>query len=187
MNLSDPGDCEINAMTMAAKHTTVPVPSILRVVHPVKCPPGWRYIIIRYIPGRTIEECWATLSWWRRFVVLWTLRRYVRQFRRIPLGNRPPGPIGDGPQVCSGPVFTEVYVCIGLPPSPGPTGADRNVRHRLAHARDLGHSQPTPKCPPGSHADSSFLKSSNTLPKTWPRSTHLCLSCSPTSTSHQEI
>ena len=57
MKLSDPGDCETNAMTLAAGRTTIPVPSILQVIHSVECPPGWRFIVIRYIPGRTLEEC----------------------------------------------------------------------------------------------------------------------------------
>lgn len=127
MKLSAPGDCEINAMTTAAAHTTVPVPSILRVVRSAKDPPDWRYIIIRYIPGRTLEECWASLSWWRKVIVLWTLRRYVRQFRKIPLGNSPPGPIGDGPQVCVGPTFTDIYVCIGSLPRSAQTGANHHV------------------------------------------------------------
>ena len=96
--LSDPGDCETNAMTLAVEHTTIPVPSILRVIHPLKCPPGWRFIVIRYIPGRTLEECWATLSWWRRAVVLWTLRRYVRQLRKVPLGDSPPVRLGMVPR-----------------------------------------------------------------------------------------
>ena len=40
MKLSDPSDCETNAMALAAEHTTIPMPSILRVIHPPKCPPG---------------------------------------------------------------------------------------------------------------------------------------------------
>ena len=127
MKLSDAGDCEVNAVTLVAEHTTVPVPSILRVIHSEKGVPGRRYIIMRYIPGRNLEECWATLSWWRKTIILWTLRRYVRQFRKIPLGNRPPGPIGDGPQVCTGPAFTEIYVSISLPPRSGQKIADHNV------------------------------------------------------------
>lgn len=115
MKLSQTGDCEVNAMAFVATKTTVPVPSLLRVIHSKKSPPGWRHIIVRYIPGRTLEEGWPSLSWWRTAIVLWTIRCYVWQFRKIPLENRPPGPIGDGPQVCNGPAFTESYVR-ALPP-----------------------------------------------------------------------
>lgn len=124
MKLSTSGDSEINAITLVATHTTIPVPPLLRVIHTVERHPEWRYIIIRFIPGPNLEDCWLILSWWRKANILWTLRRYVRQLRRIPLGNRPPGPIGDGPQVCDGAAFTEVYVCIGLLPCAGLMGAN---------------------------------------------------------------
>ena len=182
MKLSDAGDCETNAMTLATEHTAVPVPPVLLVIHSDKRVPGRRYTIIRYILGQNLEECWATLSWWRKAIILWTLRRDVRRFRKIPLGNRPPGPIGDGPQVCNGPAFTEVYVCIGLPLS-----FRAMISISTDCTRDPGPLQPTKSCLLGSHADRSFLKNINTPTEMRRRSTHLCRSFSPTSTSRQEI
>jgi hypothetical protein len=128
IKLSAAGEWEINAMTLVATQTTVPVPSLLRVVPTAKHPRRWRFIVIRYIPGANLEDRWPTLSWWRRAIVLWTLRRYVRKFWKIPLGNRPPGPIGDGPQLCFGPAFHEDYVCIGPPSCAGSIGADHRDR-----------------------------------------------------------
>jgi len=127
MKLSDTGDCEINAMTLVTTQTTIPVPSLLRVIQTDGNMPTWRYIVIRYIPAPNLEDCWSTLSWWRKVIILCTLRRYVRQFRKISNGNRPPGPIGDGPQICYGPAFSEDYVCVCLPPCVGSMGADRHT------------------------------------------------------------
>ena len=62
MKLLDSGDCEINAMNLATEHTTVPVPSILQVMYSEKCVPGQQFIIIHYIRGRNLEECWVTLT-----------------------------------------------------------------------------------------------------------------------------
>ena len=49
--------------------------------------------------------------------------------------------------------------------------------------RDPGRLQPMQECPPGLHADWSFLTDSNAPTQTRPHSTHLCRSYSPTLTS----
>lgn len=69
------------------------------------------FLVMEYIPGRTLEKCWHDLSLWRKLVVLWTLRTYVRQMRKVPFhikGQEPrPGPIGDEPLECEGRLFGE--------------------------------------------------------------------------------
>ena len=62
IKLSAAGEWEINAMTLVATQTTVPVPSLLRVVPTTKYPRRWRFIVIRYIPGSNLEDRWPTLS-----------------------------------------------------------------------------------------------------------------------------
>lgn len=74
--------------------------------------------MLDYIPGKTLEECWPSLGLWRRLRIIWTLRGYIRQLRRIQPRNTLhriafPGPFGSEPQMCYGPMFTE-YVCLHL-------------------------------------------------------------------------
>lgn len=70
MKLSSTGDSEINAMTLVATQTTIPVPYLLRVTYTVKGAPTLRYIVIRYIRGPNLEDHWSTLSWWRKITIL---------------------------------------------------------------------------------------------------------------------
>ncbi|KAF8883160.1 hypothetical protein CPB84DRAFT_191509 [Gymnopilus junonius] len=48
-----------------------------------------------YIKGRTLFKAWPTYSLYRKFMVAWSLRNYVRQLRRLmaPTSTTPPGPI----------------------------------------------------------------------------------------------
>lgn len=104
-------ESEILTMRLVSQASSIPVPAIRRVVYLG----GARAIIMDYIPGKTLDSCWSSLSFWRRLRIIWTLRGYVRQLRRIQVpgalrSTMFPGPIASEPQVCYGSMFTE-YVC----------------------------------------------------------------------------
>ena len=52
-------------------------------------------IAMQYVPGRPLRVVWPTLSLWGKLRVIWTLRQYIRQLRRVssPYSNRT-GPLG---------------------------------------------------------------------------------------------
>ncbi|KAI6132237.1 kinase-like domain-containing protein [Pisolithus croceorrhizus] len=100
-------DClEANAMQLVSEKTSIPVPRVHRVVK------GRRdfLIVMDYIEGQTLAQVWPTFSMWRKFFVAFTLRRYVRQLRRLRGSpTTPPGPLSvQGPQICESPVFGQV-------------------------------------------------------------------------------
>ncbi|KAL4248512.1 hypothetical protein ABKN59_007754 [Abortiporus biennis] len=92
----------INTQFILSK-TTIPVPICDRVVHCGRSD----YLVLEYIPGRTLYSCWSELGWWTRLRVFITLREYVRQLRFLTHSR--PGPIGpdNRPQICIGPLFGE--------------------------------------------------------------------------------
>ncbi|KIY46229.1 kinase-like protein [Fistulina hepatica ATCC 64428] len=98
---------EVYMMACALDLTTIPVPAIRRVVHD----DGIQlWLVMDYIEGETLDVVWPRMSWWRRLCVVWTIRGYIRQLRRIPLPNPDiPGPFdGTGdPFRCEGFYFTE--------------------------------------------------------------------------------
>ncbi len=105
-------DSEVLAMRLVRENTTIPIPNIRRVFDM----PVSRAMVLDYIPGKTLEECWPALGLWRRLRIIWTLRGYIRQLRRIQPRDTLrriafPGPFGSEPQMCYGPMFTE-YVCL---------------------------------------------------------------------------
>jgi hypothetical protein len=64
------------------------------------------YIVMEYVEGEELAGKWTSLSLWQQFRIAWTLRRYIRQLRKIHLNySPPPGPIGDSPQECEGSQF----------------------------------------------------------------------------------
>jgi aminoglycoside phosphotransferase (APT) family kinase protein len=86
-------------------HTTIPVPRIRRFVTKED---GY-YLALEYIPGRTLKDSWPTLNLWTKLRVIWTLRSYIMQLRRIRTAPvERPGTLGDEPEVCRGPFFTEL-------------------------------------------------------------------------------
>ncbi|KAI6015906.1 kinase-like domain-containing protein [Pisolithus microcarpus] len=100
-------DCvEANALRLVSSNTTIPVPRVHRVVKE-----EYDFLIVMdYIKGQTLAEVWPTFSVWRKISVAFTLRRYVRQLRRLKASpTTPPGPLSvQGPQECESPVFGQV-------------------------------------------------------------------------------
>ncbi|KAI0665806.1 hypothetical protein C8Q78DRAFT_985808 [Trametes maxima] len=123
---------EANTLNLVFALTTIPVPRVRRVV---KC----RYyflIVMDYIEGPTLAQLWPTLSTWRKLLVAFTLRRYVRQLRRhlkAPAWT-PPGPLcSDGSaRVCESPVFGRVQSDRGPFASYAELSMFFNERHRMA-------------------------------------------------------
>ncbi|KAI8986817.1 hypothetical protein BD414DRAFT_440339 [Trametes punicea] len=94
---------EANALDVVFAQTAIPVPRVRRVVKL-----RWKFMIITdYIKGPTLADIWSTLSMWRKLFIAFTLRRYVRQLRRVKaFSTTPPGPLSaHGPFICESPVF----------------------------------------------------------------------------------
>lgn len=93
---------EALTMECVQQQTTISIPAIRRSVRD-RSPgnadfdevDGWGFIAMDYIPGSTLRVAWPTLSLWGKLEVVWTLRQYIHQLRRVasPYSNRP-GPIG---------------------------------------------------------------------------------------------
>ncbi|KAI0370548.1 kinase-like protein [Pilatotrama ljubarskyi] len=101
-------ESELLAMRLASERSTIPIPAVRLVFGDG----GRKAVVMDYIPGKTLKECWSDLSLWQRMRVLWTIRGYIRQLRRIrsaePVATATfPGPLGNEPQLCFGPMFTE--------------------------------------------------------------------------------
>jgi len=92
---------EANTLDLVFAETTIPVPRVRRVVKR-----QWDFLIVMdHIPGPTLAHVWPTLSTWRKICVAFTLRRYVRQLRRLKASaTTPPGPLSaQGARICESP------------------------------------------------------------------------------------
>ncbi|KAI0074919.1 kinase-like protein [Panus rudis PR-1116 ss-1] len=101
-------DSEILAMQLVREQTNIPVPAVRRVFGNE----GYRTIVMDYISGKTLDDCWPDLGLWQRVRIIWTIRRYIRQLRHVlpkKAASRPlfPGPVASEPQICHGTMFTD--------------------------------------------------------------------------------
>lgn len=107
------GEYESRAMEVVRSQTSIPVPRPLRFIQRE----GGCYLVMEYIKGRSLDWCWDGLSLWRKFVIAWTLRGYIRQLRRVrtaQIEHQIPGPLtGDlsEPLKCIGPAMGAEYHC----------------------------------------------------------------------------
>ncbi|KAJ3563800.1 hypothetical protein NP233_g8703 [Leucocoprinus birnbaumii] len=121
---------EANALNLLFAETTIPVPRVRRVV---KC--QWDFLIVMdYIPGSTLAQVWPTFSIWKKMCIAFTLRRYIRQFRRLKASTTtPPGPLSThGPRICESPIFGRVQSHRGPFASYSELSAWFNKRHQMA-------------------------------------------------------
>ncbi|KAI0640045.1 kinase-like domain-containing protein [Trametes polyzona] len=100
-------DSEILTMLLVREASTIPVPAVRRVI---KCG-EYNSVVVDYIPGRPLEDCWQSLTLWQRLRIIWTIRDYVRQLRRIRVPDTLrkstfPGPLAPEPRECYGSMFT---------------------------------------------------------------------------------
>ncbi|KAG5719383.1 hypothetical protein E4T56_gene13529 [Termitomyces sp. T112] len=77
---------EANVLDFLFAETTIPVPRVRRVVD---C-----WIVMVHIPGSNLAEIWPSLSIGRKISIAFTLRRYIRQLRRLKASTMTPlGPL----------------------------------------------------------------------------------------------
>ena len=104
------GPSEAYTMQLVRDNTSIPVPTIRRVL-PDRRPPGGSYwIIMDYINGNTLFKLWGALTDERKRSIIDALARYVRELQGVCLPNPPvPGPLHpDGvPGKCNASFFSE--------------------------------------------------------------------------------
>jgi len=121
---------EANALDLLFAQTTIPVPRVRRVVRGQ----GDFLIVMDYIPGPTLAHVWPTLSTWRKIRVAFTLRRYIRQLRRLKASaTTPPGPLSaQGARICVSPIFGSIFLHRGPFATYPEFSAFFNERHQIA-------------------------------------------------------
>lgn len=84
---------EAMSLALIRELTTIPVPRVLQVSHSgdETKGPGTVFLATEYIPGRTLDKCWHTLGFFAKARIIWTLRKYVAQLRRLKRST--PGPL----------------------------------------------------------------------------------------------
>ncbi|KAG6867142.1 hypothetical protein C0993_006331 [Termitomyces sp. T159_Od127] len=88
---------EVATLKLLRKHTTIPVPQP-RYDH------IQRYLVMDFVEGKMLIDCWSSLSFFMKLRVACTLRGYLGQLRR--LRGVVPGRLEDG--IVSGIQFEEV-------------------------------------------------------------------------------
>ncbi|THG93599.1 hypothetical protein EW026_g7679 [Hermanssonia centrifuga] len=73
---------EALAMDFVRKHTSIPVPRVLRTIQTEDAEDELFYVM-DFVDGQQLRHVWPTLSIWGKLRVAWTLRSYIRQLRRI--------------------------------------------------------------------------------------------------------
>jgi len=81
---------EALAMQLVQEHTSIPVPRVHRAL-PTEVEPELHWIggtanywlVMDYIPGELLGIVWPRLSIWRKLWVVITLRRYVKELRKV--------------------------------------------------------------------------------------------------------
>ena len=121
---------EANALNLLFAKTTIPVPRVRRVVKRRRD----FLIVMDYIPGPTLAHVWPNLSTWRKLRVAFTLRRYVRQLRRLKApATMPPGPLSaQGARRCESPIFGQVQSDRGPFATYSELSTFFNERHQMA-------------------------------------------------------
>ncbi|KAG8696931.1 hypothetical protein FRC08_006836 [Ceratobasidium sp. 394] len=110
--------------------TSIPVPAVKQVVIDSKT----TYLVMDYIRGSTLEMCWSTLGFFAKLHVVWTLRGYVSQLRRLQ--RSVPGPIDGGR--CEGYLFP----LIGAGPFTSYDDLTAWYNHKLDVCQRMGRAPP---------------------------------------------
>lgn len=96
---------EFAVMQLVHASTSIPIPTPRRFIHDGVS--NESHIVMEYVSGRTLDQCWANLSLWRQILIVRKLRCYVRQLRTVQPAYHHPGPVSSTPQTCFGWMFTE--------------------------------------------------------------------------------
>ncbi|TFY78838.1 hypothetical protein EWM64_g5175 [Hericium alpestre] len=101
---------EVAAQAHIASTTSILTPAIRRTI-PGRTGLNNFYVVMDFVHGTTLDSSWPRLAPWRKLMVVWTMRRYVRELRKVPFQHASkepwPGPLGDEPIACIGPLFGE--------------------------------------------------------------------------------
>ena len=62
-------------------------------------------MVMEYVDGQPLDKCWDEPSIWRRAYIIWTIRGYVQQLRRI---QNPIPAYLVAPTECAGIMFGEL-------------------------------------------------------------------------------
>ncbi|KAI0366760.1 hypothetical protein BV20DRAFT_971496 [Pilatotrama ljubarskyi] len=144
MEEDPPDTTEANALNLVFAKTTIPVPRARRVIK-LSC---FSLIVMDYIDGPTLAEAWPTLPIWRKLLIAFTLRRYIRQLRRLTQAapGTPPGPLSTQVRICQSPIFGQVQSFRGPFASYAELSAFFNQRHHMAlDDEDVPHDDPARK------------------------------------------
>lgn len=98
-----------------AKETLhLPVPRVYRAFSRDNMPGAggdrlvkYSFIVMDYLPGSTVEECWDALDQDKRESVARQVAGMIETMQSKSLNERPPGPIGNGTAKFEGPWFTD--------------------------------------------------------------------------------
>ena len=143
------GPSEAYTMRLVRENTSIPVPSVRRILPALQATTESYWIVMDYIEGNTLYDLWDTLTNERKRSVIDALARYVQELRSIRLPNPSiPGPLHpDGtPVKCNSSFFSERDA--------GPFGSyqemadwfDRQrLRCRIHHHKLSGWLMPCPK------------------------------------------
>ncbi|THU85358.1 hypothetical protein K435DRAFT_685737, partial [Dendrothele bispora CBS 962.96] len=83
-------DCpELRMMQLARERTSIPIPRVHDMI-PDEPPPGTLYtkathgiVIMDYVHGDLLGDIWPQLNLWKKLWVVLTLRRYVKELRKV--------------------------------------------------------------------------------------------------------
>ncbi|PSS29881.1 hypothetical protein PHLCEN_2v2612 [Hermanssonia centrifuga] len=96
--------CEPYIMDLVYAQTTIPTPRIRKCVM-------WHdalYVFMEYIEGTDLAVAWPNLGWRKRLRIIWKLRTYVAQLRKVEVPDVPGRLDGTGrPLRCIGHFFTD--------------------------------------------------------------------------------
>ncbi|KAG8696932.1 hypothetical protein FRC08_006837 [Ceratobasidium sp. 394] len=121
---------EAISLHMIHTMTSIPVPAIKQVV----IDSTTTYLVMEYIKGPTLERRWSDLGFFAKLRVVWTLRGYVSQLRRLQ--RSVPGPINGGE--CQGYLFP----IIGAGPFASYDDFTAWYNHKLEVCQRMGQAPP---------------------------------------------
>ena len=125
---------EALTLTLVARHTTIPVPRVRRVI---RIEGNQVAIIMDYIPGRQLRHAWPAMSLFAKLRVAFTLRGYIRQLRAI----RHPQTLVPGPIALSNearPPLCQIMVgALEHSRPPCPTYADLSAWHNNRYVMSM--------------------------------------------------
>ncbi len=128
---------EAMSLALIRELTNIPVPRVLQVSQAgdESGGTGTVFLATEYIPGRTLDKCWHSLGFFAKARIVWTLRNYVTQLRRMK--RTTPGPL-DRSQVFEGYYFSHQGA--------GPFETCEDMIHWFNRRIEIGNKRAAQKC-----------------------------------------